>query len=497
MTGTATGLGAAALDSAQNQLRSGLGPIMSGNVPAGFDFITGSLTAGSRSGYDRVLDAIGVSTGDDDGTFVQITPRLGSGNLYLEPGVTSGTVATDSQASTLPLSQIDSLFTRMTAKLASETACFGPNGLSTEMASNARIDGDGELVTGAQNVADMFCGYFGEAGIWGATLLTPTLGRCVTSPNEARCRIGFDVRLPDSSVVPFAQGVGVQLANGTWKFLGTVDPVSVYLDARVQRQTRIDSAGVAPSYERAISIDVAHAPNLACAKVAQPVTGGGLQVFAILKPFDSNAHRLSIWRGSPQGTDVSLDPATGHLRSSDDGWYHLPDGTLGDDFVRNFFRNGRNVVISLFQDANCSTPLVMEGVSTIEVEIEGVPPVFASLPGFPWPELTPATVTTVTSATLAANSSGSLALAWTYPNGRSGVNGVTFCGSLAQCGSEDAGRFGEQDISPATPSAVLPVQSSSQALGVSRTLSLHGTGPGGIAMQSNFTACGGGQDFCP
>lgn len=496
MTGASTGLGAGALDNAQSQLRSSLGSIMSGNVASDFNFITGSLAAGSRSGYDRVLDAIGVSTGKDGNAFVQITPRLGSGNLYLEQGITNGAVTADAQAGALPLSQIDALFTRMTAKLASATACTGANGLAAEMASNARIDGDGGLVTGAQAVADQFCGYFDESGVWGATLLSPTLGRCVTTNGESRCRIGFDVKLPDGTVMPFASGMGVVLVGSAWKFMGSIDPVSVHMDARVQRQTRIDTPSVAPSYMRAIAIDVAHVPNLECATVAQRVSGGGTNVFAILKAFDSSANRLSIWRATAQGTEASIVPTTGFLRNSDDGWYTLPDGTAGDAVVRNFFRNGRGVVVSLFQDADCTSPLVVEGVSSIEVDIDGVPPVYASLPSFPWPELTEATVAAVTGATLEPNGSAELSLGWSYPNGRSGVNGVTFCGSLAQCGESDAGRHGSKNVSPSVMSTTLRITGNGQALGASRTLSLYGSGPGGIAMQSNFTACGGSTGYC-
>ncbi len=496
MTGAASGLSAAAVDNAQTQLRTGLAPIMSGNIASDFNFITGSLTAGSRSAYDRVLDSVGVSSGQDGGTFVQITPRIGTGNLYLEPGTTNGTVAADTQAAALPLAQIDALFSRMTTKLVNEAACLGPNGLAAEVSSNARFEGENGPVTGAEPVAAEMCGFFTEADIWGATFLNPTLGRCVTTGGESRCHVGFDLRTPDGTVLPVGNGMGVVFAGNTWKFLGAADPVNVYISARVQRQTRIDNLAVAPSYMRALSIDITRVPGLECATVTQSIAGGASHMFAILKAHDNAARRMSIWRANAQGTEESLNASIGFLRGSDDSWYTLPDGAPGDEVVRNFFRNGRNVVVSLFSDAACSVPLVVEGVSTIEVEIEGVPPVYASLPTFPWPELTPATVTAVGGVTLGANSTGSLSAAWTYPNGRSGISGVTFCGSLADCGDQSPGRFGEREISPATPFVTLPLQSSSLALGVSRTLSLHGTGPDGVAMQSNFTDCGGASGFC-
>ncbi|HEY9025328.1 MAG TPA: hypothetical protein VIP05_13580, partial [Burkholderiaceae bacterium] len=74
----------AGLAAAQAQLQAGLaGTLSDAGVPANFDFTTGSLAAGTRSGYDRILDAVNVTTGSDDGAFVQVTPRLGDGNLYL------------------------------------------------------------------------------------------------------------------------------------------------------------------------------------------------------------------------------------------------------------------------------------------------------------------------------------------------------------------------------------------------------------------------------
>ena len=36
-------------------------------VAANFDFTTGSLAAGTRSGYDRILDAVNLTTGTDNG----------------------------------------------------------------------------------------------------------------------------------------------------------------------------------------------------------------------------------------------------------------------------------------------------------------------------------------------------------------------------------------------------------------------------------------------
>ena len=77
MTGSASGLSATAVAAAQDTLRTSLAPVLGdAGVGASLDLVTGALAAGSRTGYDRVLDAVGVSTGTDTRPFVQIVPRL-------------------------------------------------------------------------------------------------------------------------------------------------------------------------------------------------------------------------------------------------------------------------------------------------------------------------------------------------------------------------------------------------------------------------------------
>ncbi|MBC7955182.1 MAG: hypothetical protein H7Y33_04835, partial [Cytophagales bacterium] len=117
MSGDGSNLTTSAVDAAQTRLRSSLAGVMSGNVSAGFDFVSGSLDAGSRSGYDRVLDSIGVNTGVDGSPFVQITPRLGSGNIYLDQTTTAGTLTVATGASSLSLTGLETLFQGMSAAM--------------------------------------------------------------------------------------------------------------------------------------------------------------------------------------------------------------------------------------------------------------------------------------------------------------------------------------------------------------------------------------------
>ena len=135
---------ATALNAAQTQLQTGLASTLSdAGVAANFDFTTGSLAAGTRSGYDRILDAVNVTTGKDDGAFVQVQPRLGDGNLYLTTGTTTGTITTSAAAAALPLGGLETLFTKMTAAAVSATTCTDPDiGLTTVVASDAHMSVD-------------------------------------------------------------------------------------------------------------------------------------------------------------------------------------------------------------------------------------------------------------------------------------------------------------------------------------------------------------------
>ena len=64
----------------------------------------------------------------------------------------------------------------------------------------------------------------------------------------------------------------------------------------------------------------------------------------------------------------------------------MPDGTEGDAVIRNSCRGGRTVRVDLFADTACTTPLTVGGRSGFDLDVDGVPPVWAALPTL-WPEL--------------------------------------------------------------------------------------------------------------
>ncbi|MET0350932.1 MAG: hypothetical protein ABW067_14170 [Rhizobacter sp.] len=505
MNGASTTLSPTAVDGAQTTLRDGLASVLAaGNVPATFDFVGGSLAAGSRTGYDKVLDAIGVRTGvDADKPFVQITPRIGTGNLYLEQNVKVGTLVSDAGAGGLSLGGLETLFRNMSAAMASGSACGNTTtGLVAQLATIARINGeDGESLQGPAQVAAGLCGMFEEEGLFGSKLLSPTLGRCDLSGNDPVCRVSFVLQAPDGSVESVGQGMGVTQENGTWKFVGNLDALGIHASVKAQRDARIDGDTPVYSYMRALAFDIPAASGLECARVSQRDADGHDVTLAYYKRYGSGTvRRLSLWTDNAYGNTRSTNPNVGFLRSADDTWVALPDGSAGDEVVRNFFRGGRAVTVSTFSDTACSVPFAAggQGKTAIEVEVEGVPPTWASMPGLPWPELTATARSSLLALSRGAGAEADFTVSWTFPRGPLGLNGSTFCADRARCGQDDIGRIGEGRVAAAATSAVIHLENGATPLEPNgyKMVALYGRTADGVDLQSNAIVCAPGTVDC-
>jgi hypothetical protein len=501
MTGTAPALTTASVETAQTQLRTSLSSMLaSAGVPNSFDFVSGSLTAGSRSGYDGVLDAVGVTVGQDANPFVQISPRIGSGNLYLEQGTSVGTMTANGSAASLQLSGLEQLFRNMTQSLASSSACASTTtGIARSLAANAQMSlGDGGPATGVAQVAQGLCEFFasGEDGVtpmWGSRMLSPTLGRCDQSGASPVCGVSFVLSNPEGDVVPVGGGMGVTQENGVWKFMGDLMPIQIQASAKAQRTKRIDTTTPVYEYNRALAFEVAALPGLACAKVAQLDTNGTPVTMGFYKthPGAVNQRRLALWTTDGFGNGASTNALVGATRSADDSWIGLPDGTAGDAVIRNFYRGGRSVTVSLYSDANCSAPFALNGQSVFEVEVEGVPPVSSALATMPWPEIDADTQAALRNLTLAGGATGTLPTAWSFTRGPLGLNGATVCSSRATCGQGGTGRIGERSLRPSSRDANVPLTNTGPAVAADdeKTLALYGRNGEGVDLQSNYSSC--------
>lgn len=494
---------AAAVAGAQGTLAGSLAP-MGGS---GVDFFGGVLDAGSRTGYDRLLDAVQVNLGSDGQPFVQLTPRLGSGNVYVQSGAAAqGSLSAPGAATALPLAQLEALFTRLNAALASEAACrHASTGLASQLADDARLSFGPEPLQGAAAVADVLCTVFGgrEPGsteavgpaLWGARLMSPVLGRCDFDGDNAVCGVSLVLRDSSGDVAELGGGLAVAWRGGQWRLLGDRHLIAVTAGARVQRDLRIDGATAVAHYDRAFAFEVPALPGLACARISQQDAAGTRVTLAYYKRHvpgegDGEPERLSLWTDSSGGPFASTDPAIGSTRASDDTWLFLPEGEAGDAAIRHFLRGGRTVTVDLYADAGCTTPF--DGVATrVVVDVDGVPPVWSALADLPWPSYTAASQTALRNLVATAGTATPLELAWSFSRGAIGFGEGFVCTERARCGDGGSGRVAEAGLRPRERSAAFVVRSDvAITAGEHKMAGLYGRWRG-LGVQANMTSCPG------
>ena len=496
MTSGGAAPSATALNAAQSQLQAGLaGTLSDAGVGATFDFTTGSLAAGTRSGYDRILDAVKVTTGTDQGAFVQVTPRLGDGNLYLTTGSTTGTITTSAAAAALPLNGLETLFDKMTAAAASATTCTDPTiGLATVVSSDAHmsVDDSGGLNGGAA-VAAGLCQFFshgdGDSGaMWGSKFVSPVLGRCDVTGTDPLCGVSFAIQGLDGGIQNVGSGIGVVYRDRHWQFYGDLLPIAINANAAVQRGVRVDDPTTPVQYSRALQFDIARTDGVACAVLK--ARDDAHSTFAIYKVYSNDAQRMSLWTQDGMGNQVSTDPDVGSLRGGDDTWMALPTGADGDDVIRTFYRAGRTIDVAIYSDAACTTPASVQGKSSFGVDIDGMPPVDSAMASLPWGALTADTVAALEAFTVDGGHASTLSGAWTFVDGITGFDQATFC-TAGSCGDDEPARLGDMRIRPGAHSAVLSLKAPATHVlaGDFKMFILGGRDATGMNIESSFFSC--------
>jgi hypothetical protein len=482
---------ATALTAAQTQLQTGLASTLSDSgVASNFDFTTGALAAGTRSGYDRILDAVNVTTGTDDGAFVQVTPRLGDGNLYLTTGSTTGTITTSAGAAALPLGTLETLFKKMTAAAASATACSDPViGLSTVVSSDAHMSmGDGGGMNGGAAVAAGLCQFFshgdgGSGAMWGSIFVSPVLGRCDLTGTDPLCAVSFAIKDPDGGIQNVGSGIGVVYRDNHWQFYGDLLPIGINANAAVQRGIRVDDPTAPVQYGRALQFDISRTDGVACAVLK--ARDDAHSTIAIYKPYSSDVERMSLWMTDGFSNSPSMNPAVGTLRSADDTWLQLPDGSAGDDVIRTFYHWGRTIDVAIYADAACSTPATVQGKSSFSVDIDGMPPVSSALGNLAWGTLTADTVTALEGLTMDAGSDASFTATWTFADGTTGFEQNMLC----TAGGCDP-RVGDSRVRPGLLTHVTPLHTDTAiAAGDFKMFTLGGRDATGMNIESTFFSC--------
>ena len=507
MSGAVVGLDSNAVAAAQTQLQTALAPAFSdAGLASSTDLITSALNAGSRTGYDRLLDDLNVSFGQDASPYVQIDARLGSGSLTLSSSGSAGQITIDPAAASLDLSGITTLFNSMNTAVATTTAATDAcdAAMPALTAPNAHMKVAGISFTGT-DVATGICGYIGPkvgGGLlsdgtfnYGTKLPSPQLGRCDfsgVSGSSAVCHISMVAQTPTGALIPFALNQAVAWQGGSnWLFLGDMQPFPTSADARAQRLRRVDGGNQVDSYARGIGVKISTLSLAACASVSQRDQNGNDVLLAYYKPV-SGAENLSVWNVDAVNNQVSLDPTTGALRGADDSWIPLPDGTAGDATIRNFNAGGHAVKVSLFGDSACSTPLTpvpTGGADIFSVDLPGLPPLSVALPNLPWPTLATASATTLGSLQAAAGAKPTYTANWTFSGQQPGMSNAQLC-TDSLCSTPSA-LIGSLAVAPGALTAAVPIVVGSTAIVATdfKQLRLNARGNDGLLLSADFQSC--------
>lgn len=472
------------------KLKAALSDMLTKAGVAGADFFTTAFTA-NRTGMDKVLDAIKVSTETDGAsgkTFVQVEGKIGSGSAYLDKDSASGSVVADSGIDT-DLRGISRIFVDGLSHAISASdlsTCLSRLTAADVFDSAFSMDIGAGPVTKA-TAPQMFCGFAQVNNLLGGKVIDPVLRDCdfTTDPNKKVCEVGFS--LAKGSLSFDGAELAVVLRNGSdWKLLGRDSPYEIHIGSAVQRTMRIDLPGVDPKetaqYSRALTFDIAGSDGISdtgirAAKVYQRnLTNTGWEATPVVT--------LTLTDACIAATPSDEKPRLGIVGSNcGASWLSLGDtadtAATGDALIDNFYRRGRKVRVDLYDNvAALGTP-----VSVVK-RIDGVPPKFAALASFPWLELEASS-----RAGLVAydGASASFPLAWAR-NPVVAAKDVTFCLD-ANC--TGAFRAAHEEIEIGEKSMNLQLSTTPAGASAYKQISLYGRTREDVGVSSNYVSCGG------
>jgi hypothetical protein len=472
----------AALDAKKLLLKEKLGPILSGlGLDIGnLDFATSAFTA-NRTGMDKLLDAVKITTGSD---FVQVEGHIGSGNVYLgTDGSTSGALSGGAGLS-VDLQGISNVFASMSSAIgaASESLCAEQMTAAGifDAAFSLTIDG-GSAIT-ASTASEAICHIANLGGLLGGVIASPVLGDCDFAGADKTCSVGFDIVKGD--VVFEGAELAVVLRSGaaTWKLLGQDSPYEIHVNAAAQRTLRVDIDSPTPEYYRALSFDVGNG-------------GGTVHVARVYQRDEAGTG----WDSSPlvvldRGDSACVSSGTPRLTiqggSCGSSWLSLQgNGASGDALIDAFYKRGRQVKIDLYSD-DAGTALV----TSVIKRVEGVPPKLAALASVPWLELDAATKAALVSYD---GFSPNFTASW-LPSRAVGGKDITFCLSGDCSGSNRAAHDDVSNARSGVSSKTLTLSSVPSGASAYKQIALFGRDREQMGIQTNYVSCGGPSvSVCP
>jgi hypothetical protein len=480
---------ASALASSQATLLNYLGPILTAaGVQSTSDFATLSFAA-NHSGMDKVLDAVKITSGHNNGTaFVQMEGVVGYGNAYIDSqGNQSGSLNGNALLSgmSVDLTGISAIFHGLNNAIGSGSlaACTSTMSAQVPFDPAFTLNMNGQQVTAA-NAASTLCSFASTNGLSGGKVENPALRQCDFSGQDKLCMVGFD--LVNGALNFEGAEMAIVLRHGatSWSLLGNENPYGIHVGAAVQRTLRLGVTNTQPSYTRAISFDI---PNT--------IAGGGQAPHAA-KVYAHDASGTGAWDTAPIAV-LNDSGCTGQpnltIAGSQCGgeWLSLDSSInanlgTGDGLIDALYRRGRDLRIDLYYDASATAFM-----TSVYVRINGVPPKSSDLPNVPWLNLDAASQSALAAYDSSNAGPHTLNLAWA-------ANPVVVPHDLTLCADNLCNAQVHTDLPGTTlqTSVTMDLSSLTVAANGYKRLSLYGRDRSDVGFESDYLSCQSGSQGC-
>lgn len=471
-----------ALSNSEATLKTYLGPLLTAaGLASDSSFGTTPFVA-NHTGMDKVLDAIKVTSGQNNGvTFVQLEGVVGYANAYMDTsGTQSGTLNTPAILSgmSVNLGGISTIFNGLSNAIGSTsvsacTAAFSQVPIDPAFALN--LNGQQQLT--AANAASSLCSFAATNGFLGGQVENPALRSCDFSGTDKICMVGFDLANGTQSEEGSELAIVLRQGTSSWALLGEENPYGITVGAAMQRTLSVGVVSPQPSYTRNISIDI---PTTVPAGVTAP-----------------QAAKVYIHDNSGNGTwDTSAPIAT----LSDSGCTGQPNLTIsgnqcggewlsldsfgssnlsnGDALINALYKRGSGMRVDLYSDAAAT-----HFMTSVYVQMHGVPSKSGDLPNLPWLNLDASSQAALATygSTTATNT---LAVTWV-------ANPVVIPHDLTLCGDSSC----NAEVHLQLPGSINVTSATMNLSGITlsasgyKRLGLYGRDRNDVGFESDYVSC--------
>ena len=484
---------AADMDAQKSKLKATLANLLAKAGITDIDFATTPFSA-DRTGMDKVLDSIKVSSGIDGATskaFVQMEGKIGAGNVFLNKDAAAAVALPVATGADVDLKGISTIFVKgmsFAISAPDQATCVSRMNGANIFDDSFSLEIDKGVVATKTTAAAMICQFADMGKLLGGGVANPVLRDCdfTSDVNRKICTVGFTLVNGEASFD--GAELSVVLRPGIdWKLIGNDSPYRIHIGAAVQRMVRVDlpatAANNAPMYTRALTFDIngsdgVSATGIRAAKVYQrDLDGSGWELTPLVTLTLTDA---CIAQLQPNTT------ARLGLGSCGSSWLSLGDtgdtataAARGDMLIDNFYKRGRKVKVELFNNVAAT------GVPIVVIKrVDGLPPKAAALAGFPWLEVDAATKTALVALD---GTAATFNVAWTK-NPTVSAKDVSLC-IAGNC--QGAGSAGHESIINGHASQLIALVNKPTSAAAFKSIGLYGRTADQLGVATNYVSCGG------